>query len=184
MSEIILTRNELYNLVWSEPMLKLSRKYAISDNGLRKICISMDIPMPRAGHWMKLQAGKIVLRQKLPDNYTGKTTIALELREEGKVYDTDKHKEAKRLENEMKDSFQSALKVPERLSQPDPQSKMLRDYLEKVEQKAIKENSISEDLREWLSWARKKADWYDPMIEGTDELLQFVDREGLCFKKK
>lgn len=69
MSEVVLTRNELNNIVWSEPMLKLAEKYAISDVGLRKICNGMYIPLPRAAHWMKLQVGKNVPQPKLPENY-------------------------------------------------------------------------------------------------------------------
>lgn len=44
MNQISLTRNELYELVWSEPLLTLSKKYNISDNGLRKIWVRMNIP--------------------------------------------------------------------------------------------------------------------------------------------
>lgn len=120
MSEVILTRKTLYDLVWSEPMLKLSKKYVISDVGLRKICISMDIPLPRAGHWMKLQAGKKVPKQKLPENYTGKTEVKLELREDGKVYNTGIYSESKKVQNEIKTSFENDLKVPERLTSRDP----------------------------------------------------------------
>ena len=29
----LLSRHELYNLVWSEPIIKLARKYGLSDNG-------------------------------------------------------------------------------------------------------------------------------------------------------
>lgn len=32
--------------------------------------------------------------------------------------------------------------------------------------------------------ARKKADWYDPLIEAEDELLQNVNRETLSFEGK
>jgi len=53
-----LTRRELYDLVWSTPMTAIAKKYLISDVGLRKICISMNIPLPRAGHWEKIKAGK------------------------------------------------------------------------------------------------------------------------------
>jgi len=42
-------------------------------------------------------------------------------------------------------------------------------YIDSVEQKAIETNGISEDLRNWLEWVRKKAQWYDPFIECDDE---------------
>lgn len=120
MSTIVITRNALYDLVWSEPMLTLSKKYVISDVGLRKICISMDIPLPRAGHWMKLKAGKKVPKQKLPENYYGKTEVKLELREEGKVYNTGNVSETKKVQNEIKTNFGNELKVSERLASRDP----------------------------------------------------------------
>ena len=53
-----LNRDELYKQVWEEPMTKLALKYNISDVGLRKICIAMGVPTPRAGYWAKIQAGK------------------------------------------------------------------------------------------------------------------------------
>ena len=35
---ITLTRERLYEQVWSRPMIKVAKEYGISDNGLRKIC--------------------------------------------------------------------------------------------------------------------------------------------------
>ena len=60
----------------------------------------------------------------------------------------------------------------------------LRSYIDSVEQKAMETKGISEDLRNWLEWARKKAAWYDPFIECHDELLNEVDRETLTLKQK
>ncbi len=52
-----LTRQELYDLVWSKPMTTLAKEFNLSDNGLRKICKKNDIPLPNAGHWAKVQSG-------------------------------------------------------------------------------------------------------------------------------
>jgi hypothetical protein len=41
----------------------------------------------------------------------------------------------------------------------------------------------SEELKNWLNWARKKADWYDPFTEAEDQLLCDADRNSLAFKK-
>ena len=60
----------------------------------------------------------------------------------------------------------------------------LRNYIESVEQNAISTNGITEELKNWLEWARKKAGWYDPFTEYADELLNEVDRETLAFKQK
>ena len=40
------TDEELYDLVWSEPMTTVCKRFGISDNGLRKHCKSMNIPTP------------------------------------------------------------------------------------------------------------------------------------------
>ena len=38
------TRQELFELVWSMPMTKLSKQFEFSDVGLRKICVKHQIP--------------------------------------------------------------------------------------------------------------------------------------------
>lgn len=53
-----LTRKELYDLVWSEPMTTICKRFGLSDNGLRKRCKSMNIPTPPLGYWTKLKYGK------------------------------------------------------------------------------------------------------------------------------
>lgn len=53
-------REELYEDVWSKPMTTLAEKYGLSDNGVRKRCKSLNIPMPHLGYWAKLKAGKPV----------------------------------------------------------------------------------------------------------------------------
>ena len=65
------TRKELYNLVWSEPMLKLAKRYEISDVGLSKVCRQYDVPRPPRGYWNKLAAGKPVKKTLLPDRGPG-----------------------------------------------------------------------------------------------------------------
>ena len=46
MSRHSFTRHELYDLVWSEPMVKLAERYGISGNGLAKACRRAGIPVP------------------------------------------------------------------------------------------------------------------------------------------
>jgi hypothetical protein len=59
-------REALYNEVWSEPMTTVSKRYGMSDNGLRKHCKTLGIPMPSLGYWAKVQAGQTVPRTDLP----------------------------------------------------------------------------------------------------------------------
>jgi hypothetical protein len=60
------TREELYEQVWSEPMQKLAKKYGISDVGLAKTCRRMRVPLLGRGYWAKKQFGKSVRRIPLP----------------------------------------------------------------------------------------------------------------------
>lgn len=60
------TREALYEEVWSTPLTTLGPRYNLSDNGLRKICRAMNIPLPPAGHWAKVAAGKPVKKIVLP----------------------------------------------------------------------------------------------------------------------
>ena len=55
---IVLTRRELYDLVWSKPMRDLAAELGISDVGLAKVCDRHRVPKPERGHWNKIQAGQ------------------------------------------------------------------------------------------------------------------------------
>ena len=66
-----LTRKELYDLIWSEPMTTVCKRFGITDNGLRKHCKSMNIPTPPIGYWARLQSGKDVEKIQLPNDYVG-----------------------------------------------------------------------------------------------------------------
>lgn len=45
------TRKELYELVWSEPMRDLAKRFEISDVGLAKACRTAEIPVPPRDYW-------------------------------------------------------------------------------------------------------------------------------------
>lgn len=60
-------RVELYNEVWDQPLVKLSRKYGISDVRLGKVCRKLKIPHPGRGFWAKRAVGQTVERMPLPE---------------------------------------------------------------------------------------------------------------------
>jgi hypothetical protein len=55
--EIEFERAALFREIWASPISTLAKKYGLSDNGLRQICISLAIPLPGRGHWAKVAAG-------------------------------------------------------------------------------------------------------------------------------
>lgn len=64
--ELTFEREALYNEVWSTPLSTLGPQCGLSDNGLRKICKAMNIPVPPLGYWAKVAAGQKVARARLP----------------------------------------------------------------------------------------------------------------------
>ena len=60
-----LGREELYELVWSEPMVRLARRFAVTDVGLAKTCKRMGIPVPPRGYWRRKETGYRVGRPAL-----------------------------------------------------------------------------------------------------------------------
>jgi hypothetical protein len=65
-----LSREQLYELVWTEAMATLAPKLGISDVGLKKRCLNLGIPTPSRGYWAKLQNGKKVKKEALPATWT------------------------------------------------------------------------------------------------------------------
>jgi hypothetical protein len=63
---ILLTREELYEQVWSEPMVTLAQKYGLSDVGLRKKCKKLNIPLPPQGYWLRSRQAKAENHPPLP----------------------------------------------------------------------------------------------------------------------
>jgi hypothetical protein len=72
--EINFEREPLFNEVWQLPMTSLARKYGLSDNGLRKVCKALEIPLPPVGYWAKIAAGGEISKPALPKT-DGPTTF-------------------------------------------------------------------------------------------------------------
>lgn len=84
----LVTRDELYALVWAEPMLKVAERYGVSSSYLARVCTNLRIPRPHRGYWAKLAVGKAPEPKPLPPalpgdeiSWTPGTTLALVMRE-------------------------------------------------------------------------------------------------------
>jgi hypothetical protein len=69
----VFTRQQLYDLVWSEPVQSPAKRLSISDRGLSKVCTAANIPVPARGYWAKLQAGKKATSFPLPPRAFGQS---------------------------------------------------------------------------------------------------------------
>jgi hypothetical protein len=62
---IEITRQQLYDLVWSKPMRDAAATIPMSDVGLKKVCVRHHVPVPVRGHWNKVHAGRPVKKLML-----------------------------------------------------------------------------------------------------------------------
>lgn len=62
-----LSRQELYDLVWSKPMMHAAKDFSISGVMLGRICRERNVPCPPRGYWAKLSSKNVRKRpEKLP----------------------------------------------------------------------------------------------------------------------
>jgi hypothetical protein len=54
-------------------------------------------------------------------------------------------------------------------------SLMLRKYIDELEARIPKDTQVPEEMLQYIEWAQKKADWYDPFLNAADELLTDAD---------
>lgn len=84
----------------------------------------------------------------------------------------------KRKQKELEE-FQNLIKESTRWNQ----AKILREYLNEFEVTARKNGNLTKELQEWIIWAKQKADWYDPLGEKEDDIINGNDSgldTGLC----
>jgi hypothetical protein len=96
-------------------MIKLGEKYGISANGLKKICIKLNVPFPSVGYWAKIKAG---YKQKIPPlptiTYDQIVEYKLQLQEKVDYSIDQKYQSLIDNENDQK----SSINIPKTLSNP------------------------------------------------------------------
>ncbi|SHN32928.1 hypothetical protein [Mucilaginibacter sp. OK098] len=120
MEKISLSRRQLYDLIWSEPLLMLAKKYNISDVGLRKMCVRLNIPLPEIGYWNKVKAGKKVTIKPFIEQKTGEQSVSLALRDKSLPEDELGISPELALQRKIEADPTLKLGVPTELTDPDP----------------------------------------------------------------
>lgn len=155
MNRVTFTREQLYDLIWSESLLTLSKKYNISDVGLRKICIRMDIPLPMVGYWNKVKAGKSVEVKELSSNYEGEKEISLTPRVEGENQIEDGLSPQMALQKAIEIDPNTNLKVLDMLSDPDPIVEKAQKVLNEILKRTKGERSEVVSLYDYIKTTLK-----------------------------
>jgi hypothetical protein len=84
MTEI--TRSELYELIWSQPMTEIARFYGVPAMKVAQACDVYEIARPPAGYWQKLAYGKAPERFALANtNYASDKIVTIEDRKNGSL---------------------------------------------------------------------------------------------------
>ena len=61
----MVSREELYRLVWAEPMIRIAERFEVSGSYLARVCTLLKVPRPERGYWAKLAVGKAPPRKPL-----------------------------------------------------------------------------------------------------------------------
>jgi len=61
-----MTRDELYELVWSQPMTEVAKRFGVSGSYMARVCAQLSVPRPPMGYWAKHAVGKAPPKPDLP----------------------------------------------------------------------------------------------------------------------
>jgi len=125
MEKITLTRQELYEMVWKEPLTSISERLKVNYEDLRRLYHNLQIPIPSGGYWSKLKWGMTSEIVPLPLDYTGENQIELYQKEPG---DPDIIKDHVNTSKEC--ITEPQYRVPGRLTDPDKLTLEAKEYFE------------------------------------------------------
>lgn len=60
-----ISRQDLFDKVWSSPVTRVAAEFGVSDTAVRKMCRRHGIPVPSRGYWAQVAAGRTFPRPKL-----------------------------------------------------------------------------------------------------------------------
>lgn len=60
------TREQLYETVWAEPMLRIAERFGVSSSYMSRVCTELQVPRPPRGYWAQLEVGRAPERPVLP----------------------------------------------------------------------------------------------------------------------
>lgn len=70
------SRERLYELVWSEPMLRVGERFGLSSSYMARVCEDLRVPRPARGYWAQREFGKALSeRPPLPPARPGDVKV-------------------------------------------------------------------------------------------------------------
>lgn len=171
---LLIRREELYEQVWAEPMIRLAQRYGLSGVGLAKICRKMAVPAPPRGYWQRKKFGNALPRPPLPalrDGIRGAVTITPHPRPAGKPEGTSERTPATPRPAE------DSIPVPDRLTRPHPLIRLSRAALRrgKVDEYRV----LRPDWKERCLHIRVAKTSLSRALRIMDALIKALDARGL-----
>ncbi len=70
-----MTREQLFELVWSKPITQLEQSHGFAVGSLAKLCAKHNVPTPPRGYWTQVHAGRPPARARLPRAHDAKIQL-------------------------------------------------------------------------------------------------------------
>jgi hypothetical protein len=120
--------------------------------------------------------GRVPIEDRLPDilakleakinyctDYRAKQAEERRQREEQERIIREQQQRIEKERSDFKDFYQQAKRLQ--------RARFMREYLIAYEQNAVEKGVLTDEAQNWIRWAREKADWYDPLVNKADDLL-------------
>jgi hypothetical protein len=153
-------------------------RYAISNDGIKKLCKQFDIPIPIGGYWMKLKYKKPVKKIKLNATFEGVGKIALTIREVGNPINLDQTPLTIRTK-EIQNDQQAPLRVLDKITKPDTLTIQTQEFW-----KAAKNNRFYIDDKKITYPIRFEINNRERALRFMDTFTKLIKYRGHTFSKE
>ena len=177
METIELTRKELYDIVWSTTLSKLTEQYAYTNDGIKKICKQYEVPMPDGSYWSKLKFNKKFKKEKLNPVFNSVDKIILAIREEGNPINIDNTPLTIRTK-EIESDPKAPLIVPEKLTKPDILIQNTKSYHQSRKNKDFVRNDKLDIVHIYVEEAN-----YNRALNIMDSFIKLLRHRGHSFRR-
>jgi len=177
METIGLTRKELYDIVWSTTLSKLTQQYAYTNDGIKKICKQFEVPMPDGSYWSKLKFNKKFKKDKLNPVFGGVDKIVLTIRKEGNQINVDQTPLTIRTK-EIESDPKAPLIVPEKLTKPDILIQNTKSYHQSRKNKDFVRNDKLDTVHIYVEEAN-----YNRALNIMDSFIKLLRHRGHSFRR-
>ncbi len=178
MSQVSLSRAQLYELVWAEPLNRVAERLGTSAPQLSRICDAHAIARPEQGHWLRLEMGKPVTVRALepaPIGVSEMISIGASKRRKAPA-----SPEAAHGLSDTASAAASMSKVPERLVRPHA---LVAEWIATREQQVRKKEQVYDHRLKRLVMPVPLTPADRRRLRVADAIFKAVEKQGVQVKK-